>query len=185
LEAKDQIQLTAAQENMQAACVECLQPASPAALGRNGETICAECASNYYTPCAGCNRLIPQDEALTRENSQSCADCYTTSGSTSEIPPPDDAEVESLVIEYLKLHAEGKRISDRMNEIKEQLKLAAAVKPRIANAVTLRTPAGAVKCSYSLKINCDPERTAALEILLAPDEFTALFESKVTFKAPD
>ena len=49
--------------------------------------------------------------------------------------------------------------------------------------MTLRGGDGAVRCNYTVKVKCDPEKTAALEAALGQERFAALFEKKVTFNA--
>lgn len=184
MEAKDQLpKAVAPSVENPLACAECLQLFASTVLSRSGDILCTECASIYYVSCGTCNGLVPRDEAQERETALYCEECYPKTNSDSDVPQLEDGEVELLVSEYITLHAEEKRITARLNEIKEQLKLAAAARSRIANAVTLRAESGAVKCSYSVRINCDTEKTAALESQLEPDSFAALFESKVTFKA--
>jgi hypothetical protein len=51
----------------------------------------------------------------------------------------------------------------------------------VAGAVTLSGAEGAVKCSFKTNLKCIPEKVGALEGQLAPDEFAALFERKVSY----
>lgn len=182
LEAKDKIR-PAPPEHLAAAatqlCVECLEPATKILAGRRGETLCPACAKNYYVACALCRGLIPQDEALTRDDAVYCSDCAAQGAQAADAP--DDSEVETLVSEYIGLHAEEKRIKDRLDEIKERLKAAAAARERVAGAVTLKGEAGALKCSFKTSLKCIPEKVSALEGQLEPDEFAALFERKVSY----
>ena len=162
-------------------CVECLETPTGTVAGRRGETLCAGCAKNYYVACALCRGLIPQDEALMREDAVYCTDCDAQGLQAQAAGAPDDAEVDALVSEYIGLHGEEKRIKERMDEIKERLKAAAAARERVSGAVTLSGEEGAVKCSFKTSLKCIPERVSALEGQLAPDEFAALFERKVSY----
>jgi hypothetical protein len=185
LEAKDKIR-TEPPEHFPAAapelCVECLEPASERVAGRRGETLCPVCAKNYYVGCALCLGLIPQDEALTRDDTVHCSDCAArgTAAAGAGVAP-DDSEVDTLVSEYIALHAEEKRIKDRLDAIKEQLKAVAAARERVGGAVTLGGEAGALKCSFKTSLKCIPEKVSALEGRLGPVEFAALFERKVSY----
>ncbi|HXG67505.1 MAG TPA: hypothetical protein VNO70_20550 [Blastocatellia bacterium] len=161
-------------------CAECLSPAVNVVFDSNGEPLCGECAAAYYVECAVCRGLIPRDEAVTRDGAACCGACAEQAAG---VEAPDDAEVEALVSRYLALYPEHKRISDEMEEIKERLKLAASLRERVAGAVTLRGGDGAVRCNYTVKVKCDPEKTAALEAALGQERFAALFEKKVTFNA--
>lgn len=184
MEAKDKIRLEASEHFAAAApplCVECLETAMEAVAGRRGETLCAGCAKNYYVGCALCGGLIPQDEALTRDDAVYCSDCDARAAHARPDDAPGDAEVELLVSEYIGLHAEEKRIKERLDEIKERLKAAAAARERVAGAVTLSGEEGAVKCSFKTSLKCIPERVSALEERLGPADFAALFERKVSY----
>lgn len=162
-------------------CTECLGPALNAVAARNGALLCGECAAAYYIACAACNHLIALDESVLREGAAHCLDCFQRIDAPPGVSPPADDEVTALVAEYLALHAEERRIADRMKHIKEQLKSAASAKQRIAGAVIFSGEEGAVRCKYSLKLKCDPEKVAPLETLLGPDQFAAMFERKLTF----
>lgn len=185
MEAKDKIRPDVPEHFPAAApqlCVECLETATgPVAAGRRGETLCAECAKNYYVACALCRGLIPQDEAIADGDAVNCSDCAAHGAQPAAADAPGEAEVESLVTEYIGLHAEEKRIKDRLEEIKERLKVAAASRGRVAGAVTLSGAEGAVKCSFKTNLKCIPEKVSALEGQLEPDEFAALFERKVSY----
>jgi hypothetical protein len=87
------------------------------------------------------------------------------------------------VAEFIRLHAEAKHINDRLDAVKEQLKRHAASQPRMANAVMLRAGEHAVKCGYSTRVSYHADKLAAVEVLLGPEPFTALFTRKVTFSA--
>jgi hypothetical protein len=164
-------------------CAECLETLTTGAFvtARRGETLCAACAKNYYVACASCDGLIPQDEARTHEDAVYCSDCEAQALNAKAVDAPDESEVESLVSEFIALHGEEKRIKDRLEEIKEQLKAAASVRQRVAGAVTLSGEEGSVKCSFKTSLKCIPEKVSALEQQLEPDKFAALFERKVSY----
>lgn len=166
-------------------CAECLETvaADASVAGRRGETLCAVCAKNYYVACATCHGLIPQDEALSHADAVYCVDCEAQAlqANAGGVAVPDEAEVESLVSEYIALHAEEKRIKDRLDEVKEQLKTAASVRRRVAGAVTLSGEEGAVKCSFKTNLKCITEKVSALEEQLEPEKFAALFERKISY----
>jgi hypothetical protein len=162
-------------------CAECLETVFDAVTARNGELICAGCAAAYYVACAGCGGLIPSEVAMDRDGKGHCPDCFARAALDPDIEPPTDEETEALVAEYIALHSDEKRIKARLDFIKDRLKSAAAAKQRIAGAVVLRSDAGEVRCSYSVKLRCDDEKVAALEPLLGYERFTSLFDRKVSF----
>jgi hypothetical protein len=164
-------------------CAECLETvaAEAAVATRRGETLCAGCAKNYYVPCATCNGLIPQDEARTHADAVYCFDCEAQALKAKTVDALDESEVGALVSEFIALHAEEKRIKDRLDAIKEELKAAASVRERVAGAVTLSGEDGSVKCSFKTNLKCIPEKVSALEQQLEPDKFAALFERKVNY----
>lgn len=164
-------------------CAECLESvaAGEAVAALRGETLCAGCAKNYYVACATCHGLIPQDEALTNDDLVYCSNCAAQASRAKAGDAPDESEVEALVSEYIALHAEEKRVKDRLDEIKEQLKAAANGRARVAGAVTLSGEDGAVKCSFKTNLKCIPEKVSALEQQLEPGKFAALFERKVSY----
>ena len=166
-------------------CAECLETvaAESKVSGRRGETLCAVCAKNYYVACSTCHGLIPQDEALSHADAVYCVDCEAEAlkENAGGAGVPDEAEVEALVSEYIALHAEEKRIKDRLDEVKERLKAAASVRRRVAGAVTLSGEEGAVKCSFKTSLKCIPEKVSALEGQLEPEKFSALFERKISY----
>lgn len=169
-----------------ALCVECMTALPPegALLDRCGAALCRACAEAYYASCADCGRLVPKDEALTREGAGDapvCVECF--GAAAGGVDAPGDEEVESLVAAYVALHAEKKRLDAEMDAIKERLKLAASCRPRVAGAVVLRAGEGGdgVRCSYSVRTTWDAEKLSAVESLLGGEEFAALFERKVTF----
>ena len=149
--------------------------------GRRGETLCPGCAKNYYVACAACHSLIPQDEALTQTDVVYCTDCAAQALGANAGEILDEAEVETLVAEFIELHTEEKRIKDRLDAIKEQLKAAAATRQRVAGAVTLGGEGGAVKCSFKTSLKCIPEKVSALEAQLEPDKFATFFDRKVSY----
>ncbi|HEY0100959.1 MAG TPA: hypothetical protein VGB76_18570 [Pyrinomonadaceae bacterium] len=192
MEAKDNIRLDTPPEQIasqptsplrQLQCAECLEAvaAEVAVASRRGETLCAGCARNYYVACANCDGLIPQDEARTHNDAVYCFDCEAQALKAKAGDVPGESEVETLVSEYIALHGEEKRIKERLDEIKEQLKAAASVRERVAGAVTLSGAEGAVKCSFKASLKCIPEKVSALEQQLEPDKFAALFERKVSY----
>ena len=162
-------------------CSECLQPTQNPVADASGAVLCGECAKAYYIACAGCQGLVPQDEARERNGSPYCAGCFQKAIETLAPPAPADEELEALVTEYVSLHSEHKIISDRMEEIKERLKAAAALKQRTDGAVTLRAGEAAVRCSYRSSYKCDEEKVEALADLLGPERFASLFKRKVSF----
>jgi hypothetical protein len=165
-------------------CAECESPIkiiTPSkGTTKTGSPVCPECIELYYVACAGCVLLIPRDESLTRNDLILCADCYAK-------PPSDSTDVgllenpESLISEYIALHAEEKRIKTRMDELKDALKEVAAVQQRVSNAVTLRAEDGAVKCSYRSSIKCNQEVVESLAERMDEQEFEELFERKVSY----
>ncbi|HEX7173746.1 MAG TPA: hypothetical protein VF240_00490 [Pyrinomonadaceae bacterium] len=173
-----------------AMCVECLcaLAAGAAVLDRCGAALCRACAAEFYAACAGCARLVPRDEGLTRPEDAAgvgalfCVECFRAPAGDAE-PPPSDEEVERLVARYVALHAEKKQLDDEMEEIKERLKLAAGARSRVTNAVVLRAGEGAVRCSYSVRTTWDAAKLSEAEALLGPDEFSSLFERKVSYAA--
>ena len=170
-----------------ALCVECLGELSAGGqvLDRTGAALCRACAAQFYSTCAGCGGLVPADEALARHDTGAlnCFECFGRPASADGTEALTDEEVERLVAEYVALHEELKRLEGRAGEIKEQLKRAATVRPRVSNAVVLRADAGSVRCSYASKAAYDAEKLAAAEALLGAEGFAALFERKVTFSA--
>jgi hypothetical protein len=162
-------------------CAECLAAVAQPVASLRGEPLCAECAGSYYAPCAACGGLIPRDEALKRDGASRCPACDLKAANVSPEDVPEEAEVDRLVAEYVALHAEEKRVKDRMEEIKERLKTAASVRQRVANAVTLKGEGGAIKCSYRAAWKCDDEKVAALEAALDAERFAALFQRSVKY----
>lgn len=167
---------TAAQD-----CVECLERVAHAVVTLRGEKLCAACAENYYVACAACGGLLARDEVLQKDGQLLCAGCDVKAAGVAPEDAPAEAEVEQLVAEYVRLHAEEKRVKDRLDEIKERLKIAALFRQRVANAVTLRGEDGAIKCSYRAAWKCDEAKVAALEAALDAQTFSSLFERSVKY----
>lgn len=170
-----------------ALCVECLAGLDDAGrvLDRTGAALCRACAAAFYSTCAGCGGLVPADEALSRNDTGAlnCFECFSRPASDDGTEALSDEEVTALVAEYVALHEELKRLGERADAVKEQLKRAATARPRVSNAVVLRAEEAGVRCSYASKVTYDAARLAAAEALLGAEGFAALFERKVTFSA--
>lgn len=164
-------------------CAECEQPTASDLLSLAGASLCAECAEAYYVSCSGCAGLLPKDEALDRRGLAYCADCFAAPADVARGDASVEANTHSLIAEFVALHAEEKRISKRMSEIKESLKAIAASQQRVGNAVTMRAGESAVRCSYRVSLKCDTEAVEALEQVLDKEEFSRLFERKTSFNA--
>ncbi|HLL74714.1 MAG TPA: hypothetical protein VK421_05575, partial [Pyrinomonadaceae bacterium] len=149
--------------------------------GRRGEVLCTACAESFYAPCAACGGLAPLDEAVRKEGALYCLDCDAQPAGVAPEDVPDESEVETLVAEYVALHAEESRVKKRMEEIKERLKTAASVRQRVAGAVTLRAGDSAVKCSFKASLKCDEEKVADLERALEAEAFESLFQRSVKY----
>jgi hypothetical protein len=162
-------------------CVECLEAVSTAVLAHNGASLCPPCAAQFYCPCAGCGGLIPQDEAVLRHGALYCGQCMTAPVADDGAAALSDEALAALVAEFVRLHAEMKQLTDRLDAVKEQLKRHAATQPRMANAVLLRAGEAAVKCGYSVRVSYPADKLAAVEALLGTEPFTALFARKITF----
>lgn len=157
-------------------CAEC-ERAAGMLLSLAGARLCAECVEAYYVACAQCRALLPRDESLMREQRAFCAACFAGPAKAS----PDEDTTQALIAEYVALQAEEKKLSKRLEEIKEQLKSAASAVRREGGAVTLRAgEAGAVRCSYRTNVKLDPEALPLLEQLLDEEELAELFERKVS-----
>jgi uncharacterized Zn finger protein (UPF0148 family) len=146
-----------------------------------GETLCDACAESYYVACEACGGLVAHDEASEKDGRLVCAGCGVRAAGVAPEDAPAEAEVEQLVAEFVRLHAEEKRVKERLDEIKERLKIAALFRQRVANAVTLRGENGAVKCSYRTAWKCVEEKVAALEATLDAETFASLFERSVKY----
>jgi hypothetical protein len=112
-----------------------------------------------------------------------CVQCLASPASADAAEALSAAELSALVAEFVRLHAEAKQLNDRLEEVKEKLKQHAASQPRVANAVLLRTGEYAVKCGYGVRVNYNAEKLAAVEAMLGAEQFTALFERKITYSA--
>ena len=170
-----------------ALCVECLcaLDAGETVLDRVGSALCRACAAEFYAACALCGGLVARDEALSRESDAAlyCFECFGKAASPEGEDAPTDEEVAALVAEFVALHVESKRLNARASEIKERLKLAARARPRVSNAVVLRAGDTGVRCSFNSKTTYDAEKLASAEALLGAEEFSTLFERKVSFSA--
>jgi len=163
------------------ACAECLAPVNTPRHAQNGARLCAQCAAQFYRTCVGCGGLIPQDEAVLRDDALYCVQCSASSVAADAAAALSDAELSALVAEFIRLHAEAKHLNDRLDAVKEQLKRHAASQPRVANAVMLRTGEYAVKCGYSVRVSYNADKLAAVESVLGTEPFIALFTRKITF----
>jgi hypothetical protein len=160
-------------------CAECLAPVETPAFDVKGSPLCAACADAYYVACAECKRLAPNDEVRVNDGLHYCLECFARTFEASGDGAPEN--VDALVAEYIAAHAEHKKLSERLDQIKEQIKAAAARRERAGGAVTFRSDQGSVKCSYQTKLKWDPDKVAALEETLGPERFESLFERKVSF----
>jgi hypothetical protein len=145
--------------------------------------LCEPCAAQFYAACVGCGVLTPHDEAVARDGAPYCLACFAKPVEGEEAEALSEAELAALVAEFVRLHAEEKRITDRLKEVKEKLKRHAATEPRAANAVVLRAGEHAVKCGYTVRVSYDAEKLAAAERLLGEERFAALFEREVKYSA--
>ncbi|MGB9179882.1 MAG: hypothetical protein WCB68_11610 [Pyrinomonadaceae bacterium] len=162
-------------------CAECEQSGSNMVLSRAGASLCAECVDAYYVACSDCGGLVAKDESLSRDDLAYCSDCFSKPSGATVAGTVDETLIEMLIAEYISLHAEEKRISDRLEIIKDRLKTAATAKQREGNAVTLRAGDAAIRCSYRTSLKCDADSAEALAQLLDEAEFSALFERKTSF----
>jgi cell division septum initiation protein DivIVA len=128
--------------------------------------------------------MFPQDEARARDKLSLCAECFAKPSGAAQTEEVDEP-LDTLVAEYVALHAEEKRIKGQMDALKERLKKAAEGMPRAGGAVTLRAGDEAVRCSYRTKLKCEDAGVERLAELLAPEEFARLFERKVSFSSHD
>jgi len=118
-----------------------------------------------------------------RDGALYCGQCLAASVSAEGAAALNNEALAALMAEFIHLHAEVKQLTDRLDAVKEQLKRHAASQPRVANAVLLRTGEGAVKCGYSVRVSYYAEKLAAVEAMLGPELFAALFARKITFSA--
>ena len=166
-----------------ALCAECERVSASGLFSRTGASLCASCVEAYYVACSGCSGLLPKDESITRGELAYCAECFARPAAETGAASSGDLDTQSLISEYVALHAEEKRIGKRMSEIKESLKAIAASQQRSGNAVTLRANDVAVRCSYRVSLKCDAQIVEALEQVLDKEEFTQLFERRTSFNA--
>ncbi len=164
-----------------AQCAECEQSSSKLLMSRAGASLCAECVAAYYVACSDCGGFVAKDESLSRENLMLCPDCFSKPSGANGAVVVDETLIETLIAEYVSLHAEEKRIGDRMEVVKDQLKSAASARRRDGNTVTLRAGEAAIRCSYRASLKCDANATEALARLLDEAEFSQLFERKTSF----
>jgi hypothetical protein len=162
-------------------CAECLAPIETQIAARDGAPLCEECAASFYLACASCQGLIPREEAVARDGASYCPDCLANLSASPTAPKLGEAEVAALVKEFVRLHAEEKRLKERLEEIKEQLKAFANGQPRVSGAVILRAGGQAVKCSYTVRTAYNAERIAALEATVGTELIDTFFERKTSF----
>ena len=162
-------------------CAECEQPGSGMILSRSGASICPECVEAYYVACSDCGGFVAKDESRARDGLACCSGCFSTPSGVTGAGVVDETLIETLIAEYISLHAEEKRISDRMEVVKDQLKSAASAKRREGNTITLRAGEAAIRCSYRTSLKCDADSAEALAQLLDEEEFSRLFERKTSF----
>jgi hypothetical protein len=146
-----------------------------------GASLCAECVAAYYAACSDCGGFVAKDESLSRENLVYCPACFSGPPGAAGAGNVDETLIETLIAEYVSLHAEEKRIGDRLEVIKDQLKRAAEARRREGNAVTLRAGDAAIRCNYRTSLKCDADSAEALAQLLDEGEFSRLFERKTSF----
>lgn len=166
-----------------AICAECERACDSVMLSLNGASLCASCVEAYYVACSGCSGLLPKDESIKRGELAYCAECFARPVDAAGAVASGGLDTQSLISEYIALHAEEKRISKRLSEIKESLKAIASSQQRTGNAVTLRANDMAVRCSYRVSLKCDTQIVEALEQVLDKEEFMKLFERKTSFNA--
>jgi hypothetical protein len=184
-------------------CVECLGAVGHDSVAdKNGGALCRTCAEIFYVACASCGGLVPRDEALPPHDASTvlastvtagdavgdssggssgggdgarlvCASCFA-----GGLPEAIDAEeMETLVRQFVELHAEKKSIETRLDELKERLKVAARGQQRVEGAVVMRAGEACVRVSYTLKTTADAGRVAALSRVLDAEDFSTLFKT--------
>src|SRR6185369_10944473 len=109
------------------------------------------CAGLYYVACEMCRILAPRDETADREEKPYCLECFAKPEGGIAAVRLGEEELETLIADFIRLHAEEKKIKERLEEIKDKLKGHAATEPRVVNAVVLRAGENAVKCGYSVR----------------------------------
>lgn len=161
-------------------CAECLGVAASLAA-HSGAMLCEACAAQFYGPCASCGALVAHDEAALRDGAPCCPACFARPEEESDAEPLSEDELAALVGEFVSLHAEHKRLGDRLEAIKERLKSHAATQPRTANAVLMRVGEHAVKCGYATRVSYDSEKVSAVGMMLDAESFAALFTREVRY----
>lgn len=157
-------------------CTECAENQTVGLTTTDGRGICQPCADLYYVACGVCLYWTPREESVIVADQQRCSACKVT----GENQLSED-DIQTLISSFIQLHAEEKKIKDRLEEIKERLKQHAAFQPRISNAVVLRSSDGAVKVGYSTRLSYDAEQLVRVETMLGENLFARLFEREVKF----
>jgi hypothetical protein len=116
-----------------------------------------------------------------REDLICCLECFAKPQAEAEAESLGAEELAALIAEFVRLHAEEKKLKDQVEEIKEKLKRHAATQPRASNAVILRAGEHAVKCGYAVRISYNEGKLAVVEELVGAEQFAALFEREVKF----
>jgi hypothetical protein len=111
-----------------------------------------------------------------------CPNCKSSATNQVEVSY-DAAEVAGLVDEYVSLHAEEKRVKEKMEAIKEQLKAIAEAQSDSKKPVVLAGSDGTsgVKCTYRTSLKADAEKVAELQDCLGQELFAMLFSEKLSF----
>jgi len=171
-------------------CVECLEALKGDDYRKDflENLVCLLCAESYYAACAGCSRVVAVDEAVAVNSGADevvyrCPECKSSATDQAEINF-DAAEVAELVDEYVSLYAEEKRIKEKLDAIKEQLKaIAEARSDGGKKAVTLARTDGqvGVKCTYRTSLKADTEKVSELQDCLGQELFSTLFSEKTSF----
>lgn len=158
-------------------CTECLQESVELMSTYSGGRICPQCAELYYCNCAGCGELLPQGKAITSDGFEFCAECYARQADK----PLSEEELAGLMSEYVRLYAEEKKLSEKLEKIKDRLKRHAATQRRTNNAVMLKSGDLSVKCNFTVRISYDSEKLQVAEVLLGEERFSRLFEREIKF----
>ncbi len=160
-------------------CLECETAVSTLVATNAGTQVCQICLESFYVACHSCGGIVPLDEVVSRRAEKICVACRDQRvGATQAV---ESADVESVVAEYVALHADEKRLKTRMDELKETLKTIAAQQERVSNGVTLNAGDQAVKCNYRTTIKYDAEAVEKLAQMLDREKFDELFEREVTY----
>jgi hypothetical protein len=125
--------------------------------------------------------MTPLDEMAMRDGERCCLECLSKSGEEAPTEILSEEQLAALIADFMRLHAEEKKIKDELESVKERLKRRAASEPRVNNAVLLRAGEKAVKCGYSTRISYDAEKLAEAETILGEDQFAELFSREVKF----